>query len=96
MSFYLPIHAECSRETKIFCKHIPQEKKSMWIKGLKRKIHIPNQPPHPSKVKWLAPSFFKILEGQTKGIMVFLKVAYSQMVIAWMDTPKYGETLCDT
>ena len=49
-------HAECSRENKISCKHIPQEKKkSVWIKGLKKKIHAHTKSPTPPKVKWLAP-----------------------------------------
>jgi len=40
---------------KISCKHIPQEKKTVLIKGLEKKLnYIPNHPPAP-KVKWLAP-----------------------------------------
>ena len=60
MPFYQPIHgrkfhAECSRGKKISCKHIPQEKKEVLIKGSEKKLnYIPNHPPSP-KVKWLAP-----------------------------------------
>ena len=51
------IHAERWREKKISCKHIPREKNSRGIKGLKKNscLYQITQPPPPPEVKWLAP-----------------------------------------
>ena len=53
------IHAECSRQQKISCKHIPQEKKYQCeLRGWKKKIHEHTKLPPPTKVKWSAPNAY--------------------------------------
>ena len=60
MPFYQPIHqkkfhAECSRQKKISCKHIPQEKKISVNYGVEKKIRAHTKSSTPPKSKMVGP-----------------------------------------